>query len=112
MLTVLNPENFEQLYQIQVYDNNGPVEQLNELEYIDGYIWANVWQSDRVVIISPVSGAVVADIDFTGLLTKEERDRLDMLDHVLNGIAYNKDRGTYYITGKCWPKLFEIELKK
>jgi glutamine cyclotransferase len=112
MLTVLNPENFEQLYQVQVYDNNGPVEQLNELEYIDGYVWANVWQSDRVVVINPENGAVVADIDFSGLLTKEEQGRLDMLDHVLNGIAYNKDRGTYYITGKCWPKLFEIELKK
>jgi glutamine cyclotransferase len=112
MLTVLNPENFEQLYQVQVYDNNGPVEQLNELEYIDGYVWANVWQSDRVVVINPENGAVVADIDFSGLLTKEEQGRLDMLDHVLNGIAYNKDRGTYYITGKCWPKLFEIEFKK
>lgn len=109
-LTILSPNNFEQLYQIQVYDSNGPVEQLNELEFVDGLIWANVWQSDRVVAIDFKSGAVVAEIDFSNLLPQIDRKTLDTIDHVLNGIAYDKSRDIFYVTGKCWPKMFEIQI--
>ncbi len=110
MLTILNPNDFQQLCQIQVYDSKGAVEQLNELEYVDGLVWANIWQSDRVVAIDIATGAVVAEVDFSKLLTTAERKTLDDIDHVLNGIAYDKSRDVFYITGKCWPKMFEIQI--
>lgn len=111
-LTILSPDNFEQLRQIQVYDSNGPVEQLNELEFVDGVVWANIWQSNRVVAIDIESGAVVGEVDFSNLLTPAERKTLDDIDHVLNGIAYDKSRDIFYFTGKCWPKIFEIQIAR
>lgn len=111
-LTILDPRNFQPLRQIQVYDNQGAVEQLNELEYVDGLVWANVWQSDRIVAISMESGAVVADLDLSKLLSDADRRGLDTIDHVLNGIAWDKERNVFFVTGKCWPKLFEIHINR
>lgn len=105
------PSTFNILKEVEVYDNLGPVEQLNELEYIDGLIWANVWLTDRIVAIDPDSGVVKYDIDLKGLLSAVEREKLDDKDDVLNGIAWNPSRKTFYLTGKRWPKLFEVKVE-
>ena len=105
----LDPNLFSVVKTVEVFDNKGPVTNLNELEYINGYIWANEWLTDRIVIIDPESGEVVQDLLLPNLLTASERAKLDQNDDVLNGIAYNEKKGTIYITGKHWPKLFEIK---
>ncbi len=102
-----DPATFAEIGRIEVRDPSGPVSNLNELEYIDGLIYANVWQSDRIVQIDPVSGTVVGDIDLSGLLPPE--DRRQPVD-VLNGIAYDSENERLFVTGKLWPKLFEIRL--
>jgi glutamine cyclotransferase len=84
------------------------VANLNELEYIQGEIFANIWQTDRIARISPESGRVTGWIDLTGLLSPA--DRTGQVD-VLNGIAYLSDGDRLFVTGKLWPKLFEIKLK-
>lgn len=84
-----------------------PVRWLNELEYIDGKVWANVYTSDEIVIINPKNGKVEGVIDCRGLLPKEQRKPST---DVLNGIAYNPETGKIYLTGKNWPKLYEIRL--
>jgi glutamine cyclotransferase len=106
-LHFLNPETFEEIGQLEVFDNNGPVTKLNELEYVQGEIYANVWQTDRIAIIAPETGRVIGWIDLRGLLTAE--DRSEPVD-VLNGIAYDADNDRLFVTGKLWPKLFEIQL--
>ncbi|GAB3270595.1 glutaminyl-peptide cyclotransferase [Parahaliea aestuarii] len=85
-----------------------PVSQLNELEWIDGRVWANVWQSDDIVIIDPASGRVDARLDLTGLLPDSDRQRGT---DVLNGIAVNPADGGIWVTGKRWPWLFRIEVQ-
>ena len=92
---------------IRVEDAEGPVENLNELEYIDGEIYANVWKTDYIVRINPVGGEVISWIDLTGLLSEEIRTGSE---DVLNGIAYDADNDRLFVTGKYWPLLFEIEL--
>ena len=106
-LHFLDPQTFEEVGQLNVTDSSGPVTRLNELEYIQGEIYANVWQTDLVARISPETGQVVGWIDLEGLLTAE--DRTEPVD-VLNGIAYDADSDRLFVTGKLWPKLFEIEL--
>jgi len=106
-LRFLDPQTFEEIGQVQVFDNDTPIARLNELEYIQGEIYANVWQEDWVVRIAPQTGQVVGWIDLRGLLTEE--DRSEPVD-VLNGIAYDAETGRLFVTGKWWPKLFEIEL--
>lgn len=106
VLRWLDPETFDVTRSVTVTDEGRPVSRLNELEYIDGTIYANVWQTDRVVIIAPDTGRVVGRIDLGGLLTPAERRLTD----VLNGIAYDADGQRLFVTGKLWPKLFEIEL--
>ena len=105
----LDPELFSVIKTVEVYDNKGPVVHLNELEYINGYIWANEWLTDRIVVIDPQSGEVVQELLLPNLLTAAEKAKLDQNDDVLNGIAYNEKKGTIYVTGKHWPKLFEIK---
>lgn len=105
------PQSFNVLREIEVYDHNGPVGRLNELEYIDGLIWANVWMQDRIVLIDPESGEVKGDLDLSRLLPVTERKQLDDSDDVLNGIAWNPQQGTVYVTGKRWPKMFEIKIQ-
>jgi glutamine cyclotransferase len=106
-LHFLDPQTFEEISQLEVFDNDGPVTRLNELEYIQGEIYANVWQTDLVARIAPETGRVIGWIDLRGLLTAE--DRLEPVD-VLNGIAYDAEADRLFVTGKLWPKLFEIEL--
>ena len=91
---------------IDVYDNHGAVGQLNELEYIDGLIYANIYTTDKIAQIDPESGAVIGYIDMAGLLS--DKDRMPGTD-VLNGIAYNRSTNKIYVTGKRWPKLFEVK---
>lgn len=106
-LYFMDPGSFTVQSELEVFDNEGKVEALNELELIDGKIWANVYQQNDVVIIDPETGEVLQRIDFSGLLTKEEDDAAD----VLNGIAVDPDTGKIYITGKDWPKLFEVTIQ-
>ena len=104
-ITFRNPETFAIEKIIEVYDNKGPIQQLNELEYIDGKIYANVYTSNQIVVIDPITGRVEAIIDCS-ILEKEGRGYGD----VLNGIAYNDEK--IYMTGKNWNKLFEVNLEK
>jgi uncharacterized repeat protein (TIGR01451 family) len=102
-----DPETFEQVGQVGVYDENGPVKRLNELEYIQGKVFANVWQTDRIVIIAPQTGQVVGWIDLKGLL---DPGSVSQPVDVLNGIAYDAETDRLFVTGKLWPTLFEIDL--
>lgn len=106
-LYFLTPENFQVTGSIEVTDNGQPVSGLNELEYIRGEIYANVWPTDRIVRIAPETGRVTGWIELAGLLPPE--DRTEPVD-VLNGIAYDAGNDRLFVTGKLWPKLFEIEL--
>lgn len=106
-LRFLDPDTLRQKGSLAVSDANRPVSDLNELEYIKGEIWSNVWKTDRIAVISPKSGAVIRWIDLTGLLA--DKDRTGQED-VLNGIAYDAAHDRIFVTGKLWPKLFEIKL--
>ena len=106
-LYFLDPKTFEQVRQIEVYDRGISVWWLNELEYVEGQIYANVWPTERIARISPETGRVLGWIDMKGLLTQQDYNR--QID-VLNGIAYDKKNGRLFVTGKFWPKLFEIKL--
>ena len=105
-LYIRDPETFEETGRIEVKANDRPVSNLNELEYINGEIYANVWKTDRIARISPETGHVTGWIELEGLLTPQERRQT----HVLNGIAYDAEKDRLFVTGKWWPKLFEIEL--
>ena len=94
---------------LRVTLNDRPVRWLNELEYIDGRIWANVYTSDEIVIVNPRNGKVEGVIDCAGLLPRNLRTADT---DVLNGIAYNPQDGKIYLTGKNWPKMYEIKLKE
>jgi len=94
---------------IRVHDGDRPVLMLNELEFVRGEIYANVWQTDKIARISPQDGRVLGWIDLSGLLTEEERSHGA---DVLNGIAYDPQADRLFVTGKLWPKLFEIKLVK
>ena len=105
----INPDDFQREATIAVTMRGEPVEFLNELEWIDGKIWANVYTSDYVVIIDPKSGVVEGVVDFRGLLKKEDiKDETD----VFNGIAYDAATKRIFVTGKLWNKLFEVEIIK
>jgi glutamine cyclotransferase len=87
--------------------NGQAVRNLNELEYINGEVWANVWMSDQIVTINPESGQVTAVIDFRGL---REQAGIRQRDAVLNGIAWDADNRRLFVTGKLWPALFEVQI--
>ena len=103
-LTFRDTETFEPVGEVRVTLRGRPQEQLNELECVDGEVYANVWQEDYIVRIDPASGRVTHQIDAAGLLSRNEARGVD----VLNGIAYQPEAGTFYITGKWWPKMFEV----
>lgn len=100
-------ENFAQMKKILVTIDGKPVRFLNELEYIDGKIWANVYTSDEIVIINPKDGKIEGVIDCRGLLPSSLRSSST---DVLNGIAYNANDGKIYLTGKNWPRMYEIRI--
>lgn len=104
---LLEPQYFSETGRIEVYDHNGRVDNLNELELIDGVIYANIFGADDIVMIEQKTGRVVGVIDLTGILAaRYHHSNLD----VLNGIAYDHDNDRLFVTGKNWPRLFEIEL--
>lgn len=102
-------ENFAVVKRLNVNMDGRPVRMLNELEYIDGKIWANVYMTDLIVIVNPETGKVEATIDASELLP--DALRTPQTD-VLNGIAYDKEGGRIYLTGKNWPKIYQVELKE
>jgi glutamine cyclotransferase len=106
-LRFLDPATFRVLRRVTVTDHGKPIDQLNELEYIHGQIYANIWYSDRIARISPASGKVLGYIDLKGLLSASERTDPGA---VLNGIAYDAEHDRLFVTGKLWPKLFEIKI--
>jgi glutamine cyclotransferase len=108
-LKFLDPQTFATRRVVEVTDNGAPVARLNELEYVRGEVFANVWQEDRVARIDPKTGRVTGWIDLSGLLPEAERDELT---DVLNGIAYDEAGDKLFVTGKLWPKLYEIRLVK
>jgi glutaminyl-peptide cyclotransferase len=108
-LRFLDPQTFAQTGTLEVTYQGKPLANLNELEYVRGRIFANVWQSNSIVVIDPRNGRVSAQLDLPGLLNAE--DRATGVD-VLNGIAYDARRDRLYVTGKLWPKMFEIKLGK
>ena len=120
-LYFVEPNSMQVKNILSVKDHMGPVNNLNELEMIEGYIYANRWQYDYILKIDPKNGNVVATIDLTDVLRKNSKSDLSYLSKnnstaqingaVLNGIAYNADKKTIFITGKLWPEIFEIKLQ-
>ncbi len=102
-----DPATFAETGRVEVRHEGEPVRRLNELEWVDGEVWANVLESDRVARIDPESGAVLGWVDLAGLLTTGERRQAD----VLNGIAFDAAGGRLFVTGKLWPWMFEIEVE-
>jgi glutamine cyclotransferase len=105
----LDPSTFEIKRSISVDDRGLPLRDLNELEYVKGEIYANVWHKDLIVRIDPRSGRILGWIDLAGLLPPEARSNPEA---VLNGIAYDEANDRLFVTGKLWPKIFEVRLKK
>ena len=107
VLYFMDPDYFSVLHKIEVYDNIQEVDSLNELEYINGLIYANRFLTDQIVIIDPLNGKVVGKADMSGLL--KAGDRQQRTD-VLNGIAWDNEKKALYVTGKYWPKVFQVQL--
>ena len=103
-LVFRGPETFREVREVTVREEGRPVTQLNELECVGSQVYANIWQTDRIVRVDPKTGTVTATIDASGLLNPAERFGTD----VLNGIAYDPSNNTFLITGKLWPKMFRV----
>lgn len=108
-LRFIDPASFQVKRTISVLDGQTPIDQLNELEYVQGEIYANVWHDDRIAAIDPQSGRVKSWIDLHGLMPESE---LQEPEAVLNGIAYDQASNKLLVTGKLWPRVFEIRVKK
>ncbi|MFZ4877718.1 glutaminyl-peptide cyclotransferase [Janthinobacterium sp. Mn2066] len=108
-IRVLDPKTLAEVRRVEVKAEGKPITRLNELEMVDGQLFANVWGADVIARIDPASGNVVGWIDLTGLLPADQRGT-DNPDAVLNGIAWDARGKRLFVTGKLWPKLFEIEL--
>ena len=106
-LYFLDPESFEVKSHLDVYDHLGPVQKVNELEYVRGVIYANVWQSPKIIKIEIRSGRVTGVIDLSEIVPEQFRNHVD---YVLNGIAYDSENKKFFVTGKMWPHIFELEL--
>jgi glutamine cyclotransferase len=106
-LYFLDPETFEKTGQVEVHDNNNPVNNLNELEYVNGEVYANIWGGEKIAIINPHTGQVTGWIGLTGISNQETKDA----NSVLNGIAYDAETDRLFVTGKLWSHLYEIKIK-
>jgi glutamine cyclotransferase len=104
-LRFLNPQTLAETGRVRVLDGGTAVDDLNELEVVKGEIFANVWMTDRIAVIAPATGRVVAWLDLTGLMPTQADP-----DAVLNGIAYDAARDRLFVTGKLWPRMFEIRV--
>ena len=109
-IRIWDPETLQELRRITVTDQGQPVPNVNELEWVKGEIYANIWETDRIARIDPATGRVVGWIDLAGLLNPNERIAGPEGTDVLNGIAYDTKGNRLFVTGKRWPKLFEIRL--
>ena len=109
-IRVWDPETLQELRRITVTDQNEPVRDVNELEWVNGEIYANIWKTERIARIDPASGKVAGWIDMTGLLTPADRAGGPEPPDVFNGIAYDARANRLFVTGKYWPKLFEIRV--
>ena len=107
-LRFLDPQTFAVMRQVQVTDSGAPVRDLNELEFIDGQVYANVWLTDRIAMIAPDSGRVAGWINLAGLMARGAVSG----DAVLNGIAYDAQRKRIFVPGKLWPSLFEVRIRR
>ncbi len=111
-ITFRQPDTFAATGQVAVRDRGQALTRLNELEYAGGWLYANVWQTDRIAVIDPAKGAVRAWLDLRDLRTRFEKPKGWIEDeHVLNGIAFDPANGRFYVTGKCWPVLFELAVE-
>ena len=106
-LRFFDPATFREVRRVSVTDHGKPVSEINELEFVRGEIYANIWHSERIARIDPASGKVLGWIDLKGLLSADERTNPEA---VLNGIAYDSAHDRLFVTGKLWPKLFEIQV--
>jgi glutamine cyclotransferase len=106
-IRVLDPDRLAEKRRFTVHDGRAPIKELNELEFVEGQIFANIWQTDRIARIAPRNGEVVGWIDLKGLLSPVYRLESGA---VLNGIAYDPEGKRLFVTGKLWPKIFQIEL--
>ena len=107
----MNAITFKEESYIEVYDDKGEVNSLNELEFINGKIYANVYLTNKIVVINPSSGLVEEEIDLTELVPKNYfKSSIEQGNNVLNGIAWDAKGKRMFVTGKKWPKLFEIKL--
>jgi glutamine cyclotransferase len=104
-LFFLDPVTFQKVGQVAVHDT-GPVNELNELEYVNGTVYANIWREEKIAVISPQDGQVMAWIDLTGVEDLKNQDP----NNVLNGIAYDTNGHRLFVTGKMWPHIYEINL--
>ncbi|WP_018614470.1 glutaminyl-peptide cyclotransferase [Segetibacter koreensis] len=109
-LYIVDPETFKIKRIIGVSDNTGPVGNLNELEYVNGAIYANIYLTDYIIKIDPANGHILGKIDLSGLLTKAGKNVDTDEGYVLNGIAYDSAKKSMYITGKKWPLIFEMKV--
>ncbi len=105
-LYFLNPTTFQRTGQVQVHDGNKSIVNINELEYINGDVYANIWMTNTIAIINPSTGQVKGWIDLTGLPGAPISNE----DNVLNGIAYDQSSDRLFVTGKDWPNLYQIDL--
>ncbi len=106
-IRIWDPKTLAERRRIKVHDGARSINNINELEYVEGELYANIWQTDRIVRISPLTGAVTGWIDMSGLLSPMYRNGSE---DVLNGIAYDSVHKRLFVTGKLWPNLFEIKL--
>lgn len=106
-LYYVDPADFKIIKTVNVSNNYGPLSNINELEYVDGFIYANVWETDNIVKIDPNSGKVVAMLDLSGI---RQKNGVPVSGDVLNGIAYDSAKHTLLVTGKDWAKIFELKL--
>ena len=106
-LFYLDPQTYQPVRKLHVTMNGRPITELNELEFIEGEIWANVWQGDLILIIDPATGQVKSFLNLKGILGPSDRKGTE---DVLNGIAYDAEHKRIFVTGKLWPRLFEIRI--
>jgi glutaminyl-peptide cyclotransferase len=108
-ITYLDPHDFKTVKALTVTDNNGPVSNVNELELVNGYLFANQWQTSYILKIDTTTGKVVGRLDLASLVS-EVHNKFPVAD-VLNGIAFNPASGLFYVTGKLWPNIYEIKIR-